>query len=273
MIALVAGAGVLGLLIGSFLNVVIHRVPAGQSVVTPRSACPHCEHPIRWFDNIPVISWLLLRGRCRDCGGPIAVRYPLVELGTGVAFVLVALLFAPAVLRASGTAVWGAALALLAFLYLAAISIALAIIDLDKQRLPNVIVLPAYLVGIALLVPAALLLGEPARLISAGVGLLALGCFYLALSLIRPDGMGMGDVKLAGVLGLFLGWLGWAPLLVGGFAAFVLGGLFGALLLVVRRAGRGSRIPFGPWMLLGAWLGVVAGEPAAAWYLSFVGLS
>ena len=273
MIGLIAVAGVLGLLIGSFLNVVIHRVPDGQSVVTPRSACPHCAAPIRWFDNIPVVSWLVLRGRCRDCGGPIAVRYPLVELGTGAAFALVAWLLLPGVLGASGALqTTGAALALLAFLYLAAISIALALIDIERHRLPNALVLPAYLVGAVLLVPAALLLGEPGRLLTAGIGLLALGGFYLALALFRPDGMGMGDVKLAGVLGLFLGWLDLAPLVVGGFAAFLLGGVFGAVLLLVRRAGRRSRIPFGPWMLLGAWLGVVAGEPAAAWYLSFVGL-
>ena len=272
MIALIAAAGVLGLLIGSFLNVVIHRVPEGRSVVAPASACPHCRARIRWFDNVPVLSWLLLRGRCRDCGGRIAVRYPLVELGTGVVFALVALLFAPAVLSASGTAVWGAALALLAFLYLAAISVALAVIDIERHRLPNVIVLPAYLVGAVLLVPAALLLGEPVRLLSALIGSAALLGFYLVLALVRPDGMGMGDVKLAGVLGLFLGWLGWAPLVIGGFAAFVLGGVFGVVLMLVRRAGRRSRIPFGPWMLLGAWCGVVAGEPVAAWYLSFVGL-
>lgn len=271
MLAIVAG--VLGLVIGSFLNVVVHRVPAGASVVRPGSACPGCGHAIRGYDNIPVLSWLLLRGRCRDCSAPISARYPLVEAGTAVFFALVAWRLLPAALAGDSVpTIAGGILALVAFLYLAAVSVALALIDLDTHRLPNPIVLPAYLVGAALLTAAALLAGDPARLVSAGIGMASLFAFYLVLALIRPDGMGMGDVKLAGVLGLFLGWLGWGPLAVGAFAAFVLGGVFGVALMIVRRAGRRSRIPFGPWMLLGAWVGVFAGEAIAAWYLSMVGL-
>ena len=265
--------GVFGSLIGSFLNVVVYRVPAGRSVVRPPSACGACGAAIRWYDNIPVISWLVLRGRCRDCDAAISVRYPLVELGTALAFTIVALLFLPAVLAATAPAgVVAALLALVAFLYLSAISIALALIDLDVHRLPNAITLPGYAIGAALLVPAALLAGEPGRVLGAAVGMIALAGFYLLLAVIRPGGMGMGDVKLAGVLGLFLGYLSWGALIVGALGAFLLGGIFSLALIVARRAGRASRIPFGPWMLAGAWLGIIAGDWIAGGYLSIIGL-
>ena len=265
--------GVFGSLIGSFLNVVVYRVPAGRSIVNPPSACGACGVCIRWYDNVPVISWLLLRGTCRDCSAPISVRYPLVELGTALFFVVVGFAFLPAVVSStSAPALAGAALTLVAFLYLAAISVALALIDLDVQRLPNTIVLPAYIVGAVLLSAAALLSGAPERLATAAVGAGALFALYLVLALVRRGGMGFGDVKLAGVLGLFLGFLGWGPLAVGAFAAFVLGGLFGIALILLRRAGRATAIPFGPWMLAGAWIGILAGQPITAWYLSTVGL-
>lgn len=265
--------GLFGSLIGSFLNVVVYRVPAGRSVVHPPSACGTCGAAIRWYDNIPVISWIVLRGRCRDCHAAISVRYPLVEFGTALAFTIVALLFLPAVLAATTPgAMVAALLALVAFLYLVAISIALALIDLDVHRLPNAITLPGYAVGAGLLVPAALLAGEPARVLGAAVGMVALAGFYLLLAVIKPGGMGMGDVKLAGVLGLFLGYLSWGALIVGALGAFVLGGVFSLGLIVARRAGRASRIPFGPWMLAGAWLGIVAGDWIAGGYLSIIGL-
>jgi leader peptidase (prepilin peptidase)/N-methyltransferase len=249
-----AFAGVLGLLVGSFLNVVIWRVPRGGSVVSPPSACPRCGHPIRARDNVPVASWLVLRGRCRDCGEPISPRYPFVELVTG-------LLFAGATLHV------GVRWALPAFLYLVAIGVALTLIDLDTRRLPNAIVLPSYLVGGALLAVASIVEGEPAALLRALVGMAALFAFYLVLVLVHPAGMGFGDVKLAGVLGMYLGWVGWGALVVGGFAAFLLGGVYGIALLASRRAGRKSKVPFGPWMILGAVVGVVAGEQVWSWYL------
>jgi leader peptidase (prepilin peptidase) / N-methyltransferase len=263
--------GLFGSLIGSFLNVVVYRVPAGRSVVRPRSACGECGHEIRWYDNVPVVSWMLLRGRCRDCGTRISARYPLVELGTALAFTGVAALFLPAALLAPTPQATAAAfIALLAYLYLCAISIALALIDLDVHRLPNAIVLPAYAVGAVLLTASALLAGEPGRLLSAGVGAVGLAGLYLLLAVVRPGGMGMGDVKLAGVLGLFTGFIGWGALIVGAFGAFVLGGVFSLGLVLARRAGRASRIPFGPWMLAGAWVGIAAGEAIAAGYLSII---
>ncbi|MFF1634502.1 prepilin peptidase [Leifsonia sp. NPDC058248] len=274
LVALAAVGGILGLAIGSFLNVVAYRVPAGLSVVSPPSACPDCGTEIRPYDNIPVISWLVLRGRCRDCRGRISARYPVVEAITGVFFVFVAVGFVPAVEAAAApAALVGAALELIAFLYLAAISVALAAIDLDVHTLPNKIVLPAYLVGGGLLAGAGLFTGRLDALLGALVGLVALFVLYLVLALARPGGMGFGDVKLAGVLGLYLGYLGWGPLVVGAFGAFVLGGLFGIALLVVRRARRGSGIPFGPWMLAGAWTGIFFGETLWNGYLALVGLA
>ncbi|HXD61012.1 MAG TPA: prepilin peptidase [Lacisediminihabitans sp.] len=273
MIAISLGVGVIGLVIGSFLNVVIYRVPLKESIVSPPSACPNCGHTIRGYDNIPVLSWLVLRGRCRDCHARISVRYPLVELGTAILFMIVALHFGPALLAAKTTPMVGSAVfALLAYLYLAAISVALALIDLDVRRLPNAIVLPSYLVGAVLLAAASVLGADYEALLRAVIGCGALGLAYLLMALVSPGGMGFGDVKLAGVLGLFLGWLGWGPLAVGAIAAFLLGGIFGIILILTRRGGRKTAIPFGPWMLAGAWVGILVGEPAWNAYLSSFGL-
>jgi leader peptidase (prepilin peptidase)/N-methyltransferase len=265
--------GAFGSLIGSFLNVVIYRVPLGRSVVSPASACGSCGHAIAGYDNIPLVSWLMLRGRCRDCHSWISVRYPLVELATGLFFAGVAIRFAPEIPSAvGGPAAAAAIIALLAFLYLAAVSVALALIDLDVKRLPNAIVLPAYAVGAALLGTASLLTGDGASALTALIGCVGLGVLYLILAVAVPGGMGFGDVKLAGVLGLFLGWLGWPQLVVGAFGAFILGGIFGLVVLAVRRGGRKTSIPFGPWMLAAAWLGIFAGPALANAYLSLFGL-
>jgi prepilin signal peptidase PulO-like enzyme (type II secretory pathway) len=274
----VTGAGLFGSLIGSFLNVVIFRVPAGRSIVSPPSACGGCGARIRAWDNIPVLSWLVLRGRCRDCQVRISSRYPLVEFGTAVFFASVALWALSedsiAVFSSdSGSTIAGQLLMLLAFLYLAAVSVSLAMIDLDTHTLPNRIVLPAYPVATVLLAAAALIAGEPGRILGALVGGAALFGVYLLLALAYPAGMGLGDVKLAGVLGLYLGWLGWGELAVGGFAAFLLGGFFALALVVTGKANRKSGIPFGPWMLAGAWLGIFYGEQIANGYLSLFGLA
>jgi leader peptidase (prepilin peptidase)/N-methyltransferase len=257
MAPLLVLVGTLGLAVGSFLNVVIHRVPRAQSLIRPGSHCPRCETPIRPWQNVPVLSWLALRGRCAACRAPISIRYPLVELGTAALFVAV-------------TARLGLTAELPAYLYLAAITVALALIDLDVQRLPNAIVLPSYLVGAALLGLAGLLGGDWWAAGRGLLGMAALFTFYLGLSIVYPGGMGLGDVKLAGVLGLYLGWLGWSSLLVGTFAGFLLGGLVGLALLVTRRAGRKSALPFGPAMLAGAMLAVFAAGPIAAWYAALL---
>lgn len=256
-------AFVFGALIGSFLNVVVWRVPRGESIVRPPSACPQCSQQIAWYDNVPIVSWLVLRGKCRTCGVPISPRYPLVEAGTAVAFALV--------VWAAYLGVYPAAL-LPALLYWAAVGIALTLIDIDHHRLPNAIVLPSYLVTAALLLLASILTGDYGRLVTAAIGCLALYLLYWVLAIAYPGGMGFGDVKLAGVLGMLLGWLGWAPLIVGGFSAFVLGGVLGAVLMIGRRATRKSRIPFGPFMIAGAGVGVFVGAAIADAYLTVTGI-
>jgi leader peptidase (prepilin peptidase)/N-methyltransferase len=268
----IVSAAILGLLIGSFLNVVVWRVPRKESLNHPASHCPKCGHPIRFYDNIPVVSWLVLRGKCRDCGAPISWRYPAVEAGTALAFGAVTwFAFSEWLPRYESLVAF--ALVLVAFLYLAAVSIALTLIDLDVNRLPNSIVLPSYGVGAVLLGAAGIIEADGGALLRTAIAAVALFAVYFVMALAYPGGMGFGDVKLAGVLGLFLGWLGWGTLAVGAFAAFVLGGLFGLVLLLARRAGRKTRIPFGPWMLGGAWVGVFFGEQIARWYLGLFGLA
>lgn len=260
---LVVTIGILGLVLGSFLNVVVWRVPRGESVVSPPSACPRCANRIRARDNIPVMSWIILRGRCRDCGEPISPRYPGVEIATSVFFVLVALRFGVTTSDA-----W----AIPAFLYLAAVGVALTLIDIDVHRLPNAIVLPSYPIAVVLLGVASVGTQDLGALGRAGAGGAVLFLFYLLLAVAVPRGMGFGDVKLAGVLGLHLGWLGWGSLTVGAFSAFILGGIFSLVLLATRKAGRKSGIPFGPWMIAGAAVGVFFGEEVAAGYLALTGL-
>ena len=259
LIALVALCALLGLLIGSFLNVVIHRVPRGESVVSPPSACPGCGSPIRPRDNVPVLSWLVLRGRCRSCGEAISGRYPLVELLTAVVFALLALRV-------------GLEPALPAFLYLGAVGVALAMIDIDTRRLPDALTLPSYVVLAVLLGGAAVAEGGAGALIRALLGGLALYALYFALAVAKPGAMGFGDVKLAGVLGICLGWLGWGTWAVGMFAGFFLGGVWGIGLLLVGGAGRKTKVPFGPFMLAGALLAVLAGQSLADAYLRLSGL-
>lgn len=271
----IAALGVLGTLIGSFLNVVVYRVPLGKSIVAPPSACGSCGHVVRAYDNIPLISWLVLRGRCRDCAAPISARYPLVELGGAIAFALVAWRFGPDVVGAFNAGATTGAIAgllvLVGFLYLAAISLALALIDLDTRRLPNVLVLPIYAVGAVLFTATAALSGRWDALATAAIGMAGLGLLYLLLAVARPGGMGMGDVKLAGALGLFLGWLGPETLVVGAIAGFLLGGGAGVVLLL-RGAGRKASLAFGPWLLAGAWVGILAGPAVATAYLGAFGL-
>jgi leader peptidase (prepilin peptidase)/N-methyltransferase len=236
----------LGLAVGSFLNVVISRVPAGESVVRPASRCPGCGSAIRAWQNVPVLSWVALRGRCASCREPISLQYPAVELLTAAAFVLV-------VVRLDWS--WS----IPAYLYLAAIGIALLVIDLQTHRLPNAIVLPSYPVLAVLLGLASWGAGDLGSFVRALIGGAILFGAYFAMALAYPGGMGFGDVKLAGLLGAGLAFLGWGELAVGGFAAFLLGGVFSIGLLLVGRAGRKSGIPFGPWMIAGAALGLAAG--------------
>lgn len=251
---------VLGLLVGSFLNVVIHRVPLGQSILRPGSACPTCHSPVRAYDNIPVLSWFVLRGRCRDCAAPIAWRYPAVEAATGALFVVAGAHF-------GWTPYLGAALVVLAA------GTALFLIDLEHRRLPFVISGFTAVAAIPpLAVDAAVNGTDPllTALLSTAAWLAVYGGIWLVSS---GRGMGLGDVALAPVLGLVLGWLGWGAALVGLLSGFVVGAVVGVVLISTGRAGRRTRVPHGPFLLTGAALGLFLGQAMWSSYLSVVGLA
>ena len=234
----VVAAGLFGAVIGSFLNVVAHRVPLGESLVSPGSRCPECGAPVKPYDNVPVVSWLVLRGRCRNCDAPISPRYPLVELATALAFAAV-------------VAVRGFDNDLVLELPFVAALIALAAIDFDHKLLPNRIVYPLAAYGVI----ATLLVDQDdlvENLIS-GAGAFA---FLLVAVIAYPRGMGMGDVKLAGAMGLYLG-LSVIPAML---AAFLSGSVVG-LFIIAREgaAGRKKAVPFGVFLALGGIVGVLAG--------------
>jgi leader peptidase (prepilin peptidase) / N-methyltransferase len=250
-------SAVLGLVIGSFLNVVVHRVPRGLSVVRPPSACPSCAIPIRARHNVPVLGWLVLRGRCYDCGAAISPRYPIVEAGAGALFALAAWRLAdrPVLLPA--------------YLAFAGAAIALALIDLDVHRLPNLIVLPAYPVLVLLLALDA----DGASLARAGQGAALLLAFFLVVAMVAPGAMGFGDVKLAGVVGAMTAYWSWGAFLVAAFGSFLLGAVAGLLLVAGKRAGRRTAVPFGPFMLVAAWASILGASGLGELYLVRVGLS
>lgn len=236
----VALAFVFGLLIGSFLNVVAYRLPRGESLVSPPSHCPSCGAHVRARDNIPVLGWLLLRGKCRDCGEPFSWRYPAVELLTGLLFALV-------------VATQDETIDLVLGLCLVTALIPITLIDLDVRRIPDAITIPA---AVAALV-AGLTLDisfVPEQLIAGAAGLLL---FYLA-AVLKPGGMGMGDVKLVGVLGLYLG-RAVAPAI---FIALILGVVVGGVIMarVGVASGRKQAVPFGPFLAVGGLIAFFVGD-------------
>jgi len=244
----VAAVSVFGALVGSFLNVVAYRLPRHESLITPRSRCPSCGTPVKPYDNIPILSYLLLRGHCRSCHERISPRYPLVEA-------LTAVLCGGAVLAHDTTS--GVVLSVTLILLV----VPAALIDLEHRIIPNVITGPGSALAIILgtaLDPA----GEPARLL-AGV---CAGGFLLVAVLARPGGMGMGDVKLAAMMGLFLG----ASVAVALFVALFAGVLLGAVIIARKGASEGRRtaVPFGPFLALGAIVAVFAGQPIVELYAS-----
>jgi leader peptidase (prepilin peptidase)/N-methyltransferase len=240
----------LGLAIGSFLNVVIARLPEHRSLWRPGSTCPGCSAPIAWHDNVPLLSFALLRGRCRACAMRIAWRYPFVEATTSVAFLSAYTAFGP-------TPRFLVTAALLAAL------VAITAIDLQLQIIPNAITLPGIVAGVL----ANLGTGDVSWL-DAVMGVLVGGGVFLAIVLAYPAGMGFGDVKLGAMLGAFLGW---KIVLLAIFVAVVSGGLLAIALLVSGRRGRKDPIPFGPFLALGGAIGLFWGEKVVAWYLSGFG--
>ena len=249
---LVAASAVFGLAIGSFLNVVVYRVPRGESVVKPRSHCPGCNTPIAERDNIPVLSWLLLRGRCRHCAMRISLRYPLVELGTAVLFVIAAL-------RHPGRT-W---LSVPAYCVFFAGLFALSLIDLETKRLPNRVLYPTLFLGGALLIAASLSHHRLHRLADAAIGGAAAFAVLFVIHVVVPQGMAFGDVRLSGVIGVLVGWIAKAQVPVAIFLGFLLGSVVGVALIASGRSSRKSKIPFGPFLAAGAVITVVAGGPIA----------
>jgi leader peptidase (prepilin peptidase)/N-methyltransferase len=260
MPVLLVAVALFGLAIGSFLNVVIYRLPANKSLSTPPSHCPHCQHPVRTRHNLPVVGWLILRGKCADCGSWISIRYPLVELATGLLFVAVTLrLHQLGLLPATP-----------AYLYFTAIAVCLTMIDVDVHRLPNSIVLPSYPIIAVLLTLGSVISDHPGALLRAAIGALALYSFYGLLRLSYPKGMGGGDVKLAGIIGGMLSYLSYPTLLVGAFLGFFIGGLWGVAILSTGRVSRKSRLPFGPFMLAGAFISLFVSTQVADFYTDLV---
>ena len=243
-----------GLLMGSFLTVVVHRLPRNESVVAPRSSCPRCGTQVRPRDNVPVISYLLLRGRCRGCSTHISAEYPLTEALTAALFVAAAIAFRPV----------GVAAVIALFL---GVMLASALIDARHRIIPNRLMYPAIVVA-AVAVVALRLAGQPVSIAGAAVGLLCFGGGLLLVAIVSPGGMGMGDVKLAALIGLVLGAVGLRYVAVAAAAGVLLGG---AAALIALAAGRGRKgtIPFGPFLASGAALAALAGGPVAAWYMSF----
>ena len=247
-----------GLILGSFLTVVVSRIPAGEGVAGGRSRCPRCGATIRAIDNIPVVSWLLLRGRCRSCGNRISPEYPLTELATAGLFVAAAAAFESLALAIPGA-------------ILLAAMLAIALIDARHRIVPNRIVYPALL----LLAPAVVvgdLLDVGIDAPKAFIGMLAYAGPLFLVAFAVPGGMGMGDVKLAALIGLALGGLGLSYVVVA-VGLGILGGGVGALVAVAMfRCGRRQQLPFGPYLAAGAAVALLAGPAIADAYLSLVGL-
>jgi leader peptidase (prepilin peptidase) / N-methyltransferase len=236
-----APAALLGLIIGSFLNVVAWRLPRRESLVKPRSKCPGCAAPVKPYDNVPLVSWIVLRGRCRGCGEPISARYPLVEAATAALYVAVV------------ATNLGDALHLVLGLVLVTFLVPIAVIDLDVKRIPNALTAPAAVLAIvlgALLAPSDL----PEQLAAGAAALI----FFLLPTLLNKKGMGMGDVKLVGVLGLYLG-RAVAPAI---FIALILGVVVGAAVVASKgvTSGRKTKIPFGPFLAVGALVAFFLGD-------------
>jgi leader peptidase (prepilin peptidase)/N-methyltransferase len=241
---------VFGLAIGSFMTVVAARVPAGESVVSPRSHCPHCGAEIRNRDNIPVLGWIMLRGRCHNCGARISARYPLLELSTAI------LMAAPFFVYDSVWVACGVS-ALLALMPV------ISVIDLEHRIIPNRIVYPA-LIAFPIYLVVANLFGAPVDLVRMVIGFAAYGGILFVVALISR-GMGMGDVKLAALIGLVLGSLSLGQVAVAAGAAIILGAI-GAVAALARGAGRKGAIPFGPFLAAGAVVAALWGVQLADWY-------
>ena len=247
-VTLEAVTGVVGLLIGSFVGVVVDRVPRQESIVLPPSHCVACSAPIRAYDNIPVVSYVVLRGRCRACGAHIPPRDALLELGTGILFVLLA---------------WrlNSAWALPAYCVLAASAVAISAIDVEHMRIPSALVYATAALGAPLLVLASAGTHHWSALESAAIGGAIAFAAFFTLFYAVPRGIGFGDVRFAGLCGGFLGWLGYREVIAGFLLSFVVAGVPAALLLAMHKVKRQTKIAFGPFLAAGTVITVLFGAP------------
>jgi len=251
---LVVYAALVGLVVGSYLNVVVHRLPRGASTVLPRSRCPYCGGAVLARDNLPVVSWLVLRGRCRWCSAPISWRYPVVEAATAALFVACVLRFGPRLEAVAGA-------------LLSALLVALAAIDLEHYLLPDRLTLPGIAAGLAFqpwIDWGGLLAATVGAALGAAVLLLLYGAWWLVR---REEGMGLGDVKMLAMVGAFLGWKG---VLVTLFFGSLAGAAVGLALVATRRGGLKSRLPFGVFLAAGALVALFWGRPLADAYLELL---
>jgi leader peptidase (prepilin peptidase)/N-methyltransferase len=244
-------AGIFGLIVGSFLNVCVYRLPRRESVAFPSSRCTSCERRLSWYENLPVVSWVVLRGRCRTCGAKISAMYPAVEFTTAALFVGALLVYGPTPLMVVRV-LFGCAL------------IVLFAIDLRHRILPNVITLPGIVIGfvVSLFLPPGWVASLIGILLGGGIPFAIAELYY---RLRGVEGLGMGDVKMLAMIGAFLGW---APMLLSLIIASVTGSLVGIALIASRRGGMQAALPFGTFLALGAMVAAVAGDSMIAWYVS-----
>jgi leader peptidase (prepilin peptidase) / N-methyltransferase len=247
-------AALLGLCTGSFLNVVIYRLPRRESISRPPSACPGCASPLKRRDLVPVLSWIILRAKCRNCRAPISGRYPFIELLNAVIFGLIALRFSQL-------------LPLAAYLVLGAGCVSLSAIDFDTKTLPTRLVYLTGAVGASLLIVNAFVNGDRDGLVRAAISGAVVATLFFITWFIAPNGIGFGDVRFAGVLAVFTGWLGFGYVFVGLTVAFVGGAVVGIALMAFGGAGRKTAVPFGPFLAIGAMTAILVGQPIIHWWL------
>lgn len=253
----VATLGGFGVLVGSVLTMLVYRVPREQPLLWRSSHCPSCKEALRARHTVPLVSWVVLRGRCVHCHERVSVRYPLIELGTGVLFAAITLRF-------------GVTVQLPAYLFLAAVGLVLGLIEFDVRRLPDSVVLPSYVVSVLLLMPAGAADADWRTAARAMVSMAALWLVFFVLALAYPAAVEMGDAKLAGLLGLYLGWLSWGTVLIGTFGAFFIAAVTTGSVAVGRRGSSAYAVPFAPCMVAAAVLALFVAVPITSWYGSNV---
>jgi len=242
---------ILGLIVGSFCNVCIYRIPRNESIIFPASYCPKCHTKIKPVDNIPLLSYILLKGRCRNCGSKISIQYPVVELVTGIIYILIFLIY-------------GLTLQSLIYIILSSALIIIAFIDLNEQIVPDVISLPGIAIGLILsfFVPYISFINSALGVVSGGGIILIIGLAGSAI--FKKEAMGGGDVKLAAMIGAFLGW---RYIIISLFLGFFLGALAGIFLILSKIKSREDTVPFGPFIVLGSMITLLWGENIISWYL------